>query len=167
MDSRLNTEDLVARQEIVLSRLIEWIKAADTKLTLTLPLSTTMTGALAVLVPPVSGWTVGGGIAASAATFFLILSIIFAALACFPRTSGPLGSLVYFGGIVSKDLDQYCKAVRIQTRVEYLEDLIRQCHRNAQIAERKYTWLQRAMGCMFIALIPWASAIFTLYSGTP
>lgn len=166
MNSEIKMEDLVARQELVLSRLLEWIKAADSRLRLVLPLSTTMLGTLAVLIPPLSGWTVLGGIAASGATFFLALSIAFAAFSSFPRTNGPLGSLIYFGGIVSKDLGQYEAAVKSQTPDEYLEDLVRQSHRNAQIADRKFTWLQRSIGCMFAASVPWALAIFILYSGT-
>lgn len=167
MDLNGNTKDLTARQELALSRVLEWIRAADSRLRLVLPLSTTMLGALAVLVPPFAGWTVLGGIAASAAAFLLVLSIAFAALASFPKTSGPLGSLVYFGGIVSKDLSQYEAAARAQTPDAYLEDLIRQCHRNAQIADRKYAWLQRSIACMFAASAPWAASLFILYSGTP
>lgn len=167
MNLDIETEDLAVRQELVFSRLLEWIRAADSRLRLVLPLSTTMLGTLAVLIPPFSGWTVLGGIAASGATLFLILSIAFAAFASFPRTNGPLGSLVYFGGIVSKDLGQYEAAVKSQTPSQYLEDLIRQCHRNAQIADRKFVWLQRSIGCMFAASIPWGSAIFVLYTGGP
>lgn len=166
MNLEIKIEDLVERQELVLSRLLEWIKAADSRLRLVLPISTTMLGALAVLIPPLSGWTVLGGIAASGATFFLALSITFAAFASFPRTKGPLGSLIYFGGIVSKDLGQYEAAVKSQTLDEYLEDLVRQSHRNAQIADQKFVWLQRSIGCMFAAAVPWALAIFILYSGT-
>lgn len=167
MSSEIKTEDLVARQELVLSRLLEWIRAADSRLRLVLPLSTAMLGALAVLIPPLPGWTVLGGVAAAGAAVFLVLSIAFAAFASFPRTNGPLGSLVYFGGIVSKDLGQYEAAVKAQAPEEYLEDLTRQCHRNAQIADRKFAWLQRSIGCLFAAAAPWTLAIFILYSGAP
>lgn len=165
MDANDEEKDLVARQELVLARLLEWIRAADLRLRLVLPLSTTMLGALALLAPPFADWTCVGGIMALTATSLLVLSIAFAALASFPRTSGPLGSLLYFGGIVSKELDQYKTAVKEQTQEAYLNDLICQCHRNAQIAERKFLWLQRSIGCMFAASAPWVVALFLLYSG--
>lgn len=154
----------ISRAEASLSRILDWIRAADSRLRFVLPLTTAMLGALAVLAPPVSDWTMLGGISASFALFFLVLSIIFSACSSFPRTSGPLGSMIYFGGICSRDLQQYESAFRSMTNEEYLCDLIRQCHRNAQISDRKYAWLQRAIGCLFISAIPWVVAIFELYS---
>lgn len=157
-------EGSVARAEASLSRLLEWIRAADGRLRFVLPLTTAMLGALAVLVPPAANWTMLGGIAAAFAVFFLVLSIAFSACSSFPRTTGPLGSLIYFGGICSRDLQQFEATFREMNAEAYLSDLLKQCHRNAQIAERKYAWLQRAIGCLFVAAIPWAVAIFELYS---
>lgn len=151
--------------ELELERLLSWVKAAESRLALVLPVSTAMLGALAVLVPPPSKWTMAGGIAAAFAVFFLLLSIAFAACASFPRTSGPKGSLLFFGGIAAKGLDQYKAAVRSITSDEYLDDLLTQCHRNAQIAERKYAWVQRSMACLFLAALPWGLSLFILYSG--
>jgi hypothetical protein len=123
-----------------------------------------MLGALSVLAPATTNWTILAAITTSFAAFFLVLSIVFAALASFPRTTGPKGSLIYFGGIVSKDLSQYEAAVRGMTEEGYLDDLIKQCHRNAQIADRKYVWVQRSMASLFISALPWAVSLFLLYS---
>ena len=164
----INLSDVViSRAELELERLLGWVRAAESRLALVLPLSTAMLGALAVLAPPVSKWTVAGGIAASFAAVLLLLSIAFAACASFPRTTGPKGSLIYFGGITAKELSQYKAAVKSMTPEEYFGDLINQCHRNAQIAGRKYTWVQRSMVCLFISALPWGISLFILYSAKP
>ena len=153
--------------ETELARLLDWVRAAESRLALVLPLSTAMLGALAVLAPAASEWTVVAGIATAFAAFFLVLSIAFAALASFPRTTGPKGSLIYFVGITARDLAQYESEIKSLTSESYLDDLIRQCHRNAQIADRKYTWVQRSMACLFIAALPWVISLFILYSEKP
>jgi hypothetical protein len=154
----------ISRTETELARLLEWGRAAESRLALVLPLATAMLGALAVLAPAVNQWPVLGGIVSSFAGLFLVLSILFAAFASFPRTTGPKGSLIYFGGIITRDLNQYEAEVRALTSEAYLADLIRQCHRNAQIAERKYAWMQRSMACLFLATLPWLISLFILYS---
>lgn len=160
-------ETAISRAEAQLDRLLGWVRAAESRLALVLPLSTAMLGALAVLVPPVTKWTVVGGIAAAFAAVLLLLSVIFSACASFPRTTGPKGSILYFGGVAARDLLQYQKAVKSATTEAYLDDLLAQCHRNAQIAERKYAWVQRSMACLFLAALPWGLSLFILYSGRP
>ena len=147
-----------------LDRLLGWVRAAESRLALVLSLSTAMLGVLAALAPTASHWTVGAAVSAAFAAFFLLLSIAFAAFASFPRTTGPKGSLVYFGGISARDLPQYQEAIKSRTPEADLADLLGQCHRNAQIAERKYSWIQRSMACLFIAALPWAVSLFLLYS---
>lgn len=157
----------VARAQSDLDRILGWVRAAESRLALVLPLSTAMLGALAVLMPPANAWTVVGGIASAFAAIFLLLSIGFAACASFPRTTGPKGSLTYFGGIAAKELQQYEEAIKSRTPEADLADLISQCHRNAQIAERKYVWVQRSMACLFIAALPWGLSLLILYSAKP
>ena len=161
MDNQL---DIIELLETELARLLEWVRAAESRLAFILPLSTVMLGALAVLAPRISSWSVYSAIVSSFAVFFLVFSIIFAAIASFPRTIGPKGSLIYFGGIVALDLEQFSSAIDSLTRDKYESDLIKQCHRNAQIAQRKYTWVQRSMACLFISSAPWAISLFLLYS---
>ncbi len=163
----MNEDTAITLAEAELDRLLGWVRAAESRLALVLPLSTAMLGALAVLAPSVSKWVVLGGIMAAFAAVLLFLSILFAACASFPRTSGPKGSLVYFGGIVSRDLSQYKEAVSSVTPQAYLDDLLTQCHRNAQIAERKYAWVQRSMACLLLSALPWGLSLFILYSGRP
>ncbi len=156
---------VIGRAESALARLLEWNRAADARLGFILPLSTAMLGVLAALAPSPGSWSMFGGILIAFSCFFLVLSIVFSALSSFPRTNGPLGSMIYFGGIADKERAHYESGFRALTDDEYLTDLVRQCHRNAQIVEQKFTWIQRAIGCLYVASVPWALGIFELYSG--
>ncbi len=129
-DSKETALLYVSRTETELARLLDWVRAAESRLSMVLPLSTAMLGALAVLAPVASKWTIVAGIAAAFAAFFMVLSIVFAAIASFPRTTGPKGSLIHFGGIVTRDLAEYESQIKSLTSESYLDDLIRQCHRN-------------------------------------
>lgn len=154
----------IERAEDELSRILEWIRSADSRLRFVLPLAIAMLGVISALIPPPSSWTLLGGISASFAVFFLGLSIVFCAFSSFPRTSGPLGSLIYFGGITTRDLAQFERDFRNMSDDEYLTDLLSQCHRNAQIAKAKYAWLQRSIACLFFSLAPWVAGLYELYS---
>ena len=154
----------ISRAETELVRLLDWVRAAESRLALVLPLSTAMLGALAVLVPTTRNSSLFSAIFSSGATLFLILSIAFAAWACFPKTIGPSGSLIFFGTIAAMKLNQYEQEVSSMTSADYLVDVIRQCHRNAQIANYKYAWIQRSMICLLFATPLWVVSIYILSS---
>lgn len=147
-----------------LSRQLKWIQSADTRIALVLPLSTAMLGALSVLSPEVDKWSNLSAISVSFAVLFLSLSIIFSAIASFPRTNGPKSSLIYFVGISDNDTSQYKEAVNEIDEEKYQNDLASQCHVNAQVAIIKYSWVKRSMGCLFLSSFPWAIAVFLLYN---
>lgn len=149
--------------QYILDKQLEWISAADSRLALVLPLSTAMLGALAAYATTPSAWTLMSGIPAAFAIFFLSMSIVFCACASFPRTDGTKGSLVFFGGIVSRDVAQFRSAVKAAQKNDFYEDLVGQCHINAQIAATKFTWVKRGMASMLAAMLPWALAIYQFY----
>jgi hypothetical protein len=154
----------IERAEEELSRVLEWIRSGDSRLRFVLPLAITMLGVISALIPSPSSWTLLGGISASFAVFFLGLSVVFCAFSSFPRTSGPLGSMIYFGGIITRDLKQFDSEFRSMTNEQYLTDLLNQIHRNAQIAQAKFTWLQRSIACLFFSLVPWVVGLYEFYS---
>lgn len=147
----------------ILDRQLAWIAAADSRTALIVPLSTAMLGALAAIAPGRTEWSVAAGISASFAVAFLFLSLLFCAFTSFPRTSGPRGSLVYFGGIASKDPDSYVEELLSSDTDNLQRDFALQCHINAKIAEKKFSWIKRAMGCLLISIIPWAHAVYLVY----
>lgn len=154
------------QMENLLNRQLTWIAAADSRLSLVLPLSTAMLGALAVYAPKPSAWNLASGIPAAFAIFFLSLSILFCAFAFFPRTTGTKGSVIFFEGINARNLEQYRSALASLKEIDYLNDVIQQCHINASIASTKFTWVKRGMGALFASVLPWAYAIYRFYGMT-
>lgn len=92
------------------------------------------------------------------------LSLLYCALATFPQTKGPAGSLIFFGGIASRSPEQHRADVAHLTREAHLADLTAQCHRNAQIASLKYRRVRSGTAWLFIGIAPWIYAIFHLYT---
>lgn len=148
-----------------LARQLLWIQAADGRIALLLPLNTAMLGVLAVLAPAYDYWTVFSAVSSSFAAALLVLSVVFTALAAFPRTEGPKGSLVFFSGIVAREEDQFSAAIESLDDDVYLRDLTSQVYVNAKIASQKFSWVRRAMVCLFLSSIPWTLAIYSLYQG--
>ena len=146
-----------------LERLLRWVGAAESRLAFVFSVSTAMLGAIALAVGDPADWSWLSAAAASPAIVLLLSSIVCSALATFPRTDGKTRSLIFFGYIDSLSLDEYRKLVMSQTESGYRDDLIEQCHRNAQIASSKHAWIRRSMICIFLAAIPWAVALFTIY----
>jgi hypothetical protein len=149
----------------ILDRQLSWIAAADSRATLIVPLSTAMLGALAAVAPRPAEWSVGAGISASFAVVFLFLSLLFCAFTSFPRTDGPKGSLIYFGGIACKDPDSYVEELLSSDAPDLQRDLALQCHINAEIATKKFLWIKRAMGCLLVSIVPWACSVYLIYQG--
>jgi hypothetical protein len=73
--------------------------------------------------------------------------------------------LIYFGGIAKRKEQQYKKEIEDLTEEKYMEDLISQCYRNAEIAAKKYSLIQNSLACLFTASLPWMTSIYFLYTG--
>lgn len=155
----LDTEQL----QYILDKQLNWIAAADSRLSLVLSLSTAMLGAIAVFATGPSSWTLLAGIPGAFAIFFLCLSIIFCACASFPRTSATKDSLIFFNGITSRDLTQFKASVKSAQKSDLLDDLLQQCHINATIASIKFSWVKRGIASMLVAMLPWAFAMYQFY----
>jgi len=152
------------RLETTLQLLLDWIAAADSKTNTLFGFATAMLGVLVAVAPPASGWDLTAALLTGVAALLLATSLLLASLAAFPRTAGPEGSLLYFRGIVTRDAASYLQAVRDASGGDYLEDLANQCHRNAEIADTKFLWIQRAMIALYLSVLPWLAALYFLYT---
>lgn len=155
--------DKINTLEKILDRQLLWISRADARISLVLPLATAMLGVLAALAPRPANWEIFSAILASISAILIVLSIIFASLACFPRAEGPKGSNIFFNGIAGREAGQYQKTMCEISEDEYLEDICCQCHRNAQIAKVKFEWIQKALASLLISMIPWIITVYLLY----
>ena len=161
----INETERIGFLEKNLARQIAWINAADSKISFVFAIDTVMIGLLAAVSPKAAGgWTVAPAIFAAFATVFGLASLIFLSLASFPRTKGPRSSLIFFGGIAQRDADQFRKAASEMSAEAHFNDLCAQCHRNAEIAERKFAWVQRALLALYLSVAPWFVALYLLYN---
>lgn len=159
----MDQQELTERLEANLERLLGWIAAADAKTSTVFAFSTAMLGVFAGLLPRADSWTRLSAFCSLIAAVLLALSLLFSTFAAFPRTSGPRGSLLFFGGIADRTAESYLQDLKAASHDTYLEDLARQCHRNAQIAQSKYAWVRRAMAALYLSVLPWIAGIFLLY----
>ncbi|NGP88859.1 Pycsar system effector family protein [Fodinibius halophilus] len=153
----------IEKAELSLSRMLEWVRASESRISIIFSISTAMIGVVIVLLKTadsVDCWGLGLGIVTLA---LLLTTVAISAIAILPETEGP-GSFIYFGAIAKKQADQYTEEFKALSDEEYLDDLLAQCHRNAEIANKKYKWVQRSMGCLFLSIVPWLLSIYLLYS---
>ncbi|MDD5774066.1 MAG: DUF5706 domain-containing protein [bacterium] len=142
---------------------LEWIKAADSKVSPIFAINVAMLGLIVALIKTVTLWTIGPAIISTLSLIPLALSIGFLAFAMFPRLSGPKGSNVFFGEITKKAETVYLNEMKTLNDEKYENDLLSQVYRNAEIAETKYAYVKLAFISSFISVPFWLLAIYLLY----
>jgi hypothetical protein len=154
----LNTSN-IRRLENTLQLQLQWIEAAESRITIILPLSVAMLGSLAFLFSG-SNITISAIAFGFIAALMLTLSVIFAGSAFFPRTDSPNDSGIYFGTIAKKKLPEYRSSAVNTSLDDYTEDLIHQIHVNASIASIKYKRFRHSIFSLAIAFVPWCVALY-------
>ena len=163
----MNDNERIGFLEGNLARQLSWIGAADSKTAFAFAVNTAMLGLLAAVSPKVvNGWMLAPAIFAAFAAALSLASLLFLSLASFPRTKGPKRSLLFFGSIAQRDVGQFTEAACQISAEAYVDDLCMQCHRNAEIADRKFTWVQRAFVALYLSVVPWCLAVYLLYNST-
>ena len=157
--SELSTE----RLEASLERQLRWVAATESRIALIVPLATALFGSVAIKYHAFS--TVSSLVRFScwAALILLSATIVFAAIAIFPRTKGPKRSLVFFGGIAGRTLSSFREEISVLSEADYRHDIVGQIHINARIAAIKYSWIKRSMMLLIFSLAPWALSVAWLY----
>jgi len=148
----------------ILSRNLEWVRAADSKMAPILAIDTAMLGVLVTFSAKVPSWSMPIFVACAIATGLLLISIGYLIAVSFPRLSGPQNSLIFFGEISNLSLDNYQERLNNLTQSELDTDFAQQCHRNAEIANTKFRWARRAMIALYLSLIPWLASLYLLYT---
>jgi hypothetical protein len=143
-----------------LARLLDWISRTDSKSSLVLGVDMAMLGVLASLAPPLKNLSLFLTIISGAATGFLIGSLVCIYNVNYPRTKGPLKSLIYFGAIAGQTFNEYQQAFAKRSEAEYLNDLLEQCHRNSEIITLKFKALKWAYRSLLIAVPLWMAALY-------
>jgi hypothetical protein len=152
-------------QEKGLEQVSDWIRAADGKIGTLLAMDAAMVGTLIAIAGRPGGWTQWTGYWIALGSTALLSSLLMVAFATFPQLSGRAKSLIFFGDVASLTLSDYATRIANRTRRKYLDDLTGQCHRNSEIAVRKYLWIRRATLALLIGVIPWLVALFLVVGG--
>lgn len=165
----MDTEREITIQEKVLQRHLDWVKAAETKAQICIPINLAMIGALLALTPGYKLVHPGHFQNLAMGIVLPSLSLVFIFFTFIPQkkpAQGTKPSLIFWGGITKYETEpQYVGELRQRTSETYLADLNTQVYVNARIAKRKYDRVHWAMNLLFAGLVPWLAAAFLLYRG--
>jgi hypothetical protein len=147
----------------ILSKNLSWIAAADSKGTHLFAIDSAMLALMLAIATKASVLTPWALVFSFSATVPLFLSVVLIVLATFPRIKGPKDSLIYFGGIASYDENHYVEEILKITYDGLLEEIARQCHRNANVAKEKYVFVRRSATATFISFPFWLLAMWQMF----
>lgn len=146
----------------IFERTLGWIEAAELKLGIVISIQIATLGGLAAAYASAGTKTPAEFGCALAAAIISVCVVFFAAVALWPRTTGPVVSLLYFGRIKELSLSEYGSKLKTMSEADFVDDIARQIHRNSEIAVIKFRWLSRAIEWSFISGAAWAIAIALL-----
>lgn len=147
----------------ILSLQLDWIRNADAKVSPIFAIDVAMLGVSAALAKAISSWTIWAAVTGAVSSLLLLSSILMLAFVSFPRTEGPKGSNIFFGGIAQQDLTKFTDGLPNTTDEDSQRDLATQIYRNAEIASSKYSFLKWAFILMFLGMPFWLVSVFFLY----
>ena len=152
--------------EANLARQIEAIRAADVKIALLVPTTTAMLGVLAALLRNARHIEAAQMAVVCLSAAPLLVAFAMMATGVIPRLrdSGS-SSLLFFGGIATRQPEAARDAMLSLSPQAYLADLAGQCTVTAGIARTKHQHVRRAYLAFFLALPFWLVAVYVLNSG--
>ncbi len=159
----MDTPRRITMMELTLTRQLKTNVAADNKVATLIGINTTMLAVLAALITRPEGLSIWLILLAAASAFGLLMGLLFLSLSSVPRTSRGSFSIIFFGSIAKQKRDAYAETVKTMSQEDYLDDLIRQTHRTAEIASQKYRWIQRAQVAWYASILPWLLTVYGLY----
>jgi hypothetical protein len=154
-----------------LSRVHEWIKAADEKVSIWIAFQGII---ITIATPYFSSQIVPKMIEHSCITIglsflgaaFLAISLYKSISAIIPRLKTKAGkkSVIYFGHIAGMSLAEYENALNVYTEQEYEQDLRKQIHISSQIALRKHKEFRASILTFFGSVLAIVIVIFLINS---
>ncbi|MCE9619069.1 MAG: DUF5706 domain-containing protein [Planctomycetes bacterium] len=158
---------VIDRNEKVLDRTQEAIRAADTKTGILVAVATAMVGATLLCIPAPEYRNSNMLIIAFAAIALPVFQMMWCLHTTIPHNNAKKTSLIYYGEICQKTLEDFVKDAANADDVVYQEDLLNQVHRNSQIASAKHGHLKIGLGMMWWAIPIWGVlTCLLLYLGT-
>lgn len=134
----MNEDERIRVAECNLNRILDWVGRIDAKSSVVLGINTAMLGVLAGLAPAPHLWTKTTIAIAVIGVLCPIASLCCVYFVNYPQTKGPVSSLNFFGGIAKRSFREYETAFMKCSTADHLSDVLEQCHRNAEIVNRKF-----------------------------
>ncbi len=157
---QINFENTIEQAESSLRRELDWIGRHDTRSAFAAGLAIAMLGVLANASASIVNWiwytyTIFG---VAAVLLFMSLALIY--FSQYPKTESRNSSLIFFGTVGALKFDEFTKKFKEMNKEEYLDDLLYQIHINAEILNKKFSYLKYSLRLLAIAIIPWLVAIY-------
>ncbi len=146
-----------------LSRQLDWIRAADTKVAPVMFITSSMLGAAAAVLSRAETIYAVTLLLAVLTIIPLLCTLFFIAMANFPRFNPDTGSIIFFEAINKAGLSAFEQKAKDITEEEYFRDLSAMCYNSAHIATLKFRHLKKATIFLFIAIIPWVALIYNIF----
>jgi hypothetical protein len=146
-----------------LGRQIDWIGRVDVKAGILLGTLTAMLGVLFGINPKVGSMSTAQQALSLITLLILGGGCVYVLLTQFPRTAPPTEkapSLLFFGTICARASDAYLREFKSMTPEQYLDDLLRQAHRNGEIVQSKFENLQIGYTLFWFGLLFWLLAVY-------
>ncbi len=156
---------IVQTQERALDRISDWIRAADSKTAPVLAIDTAMIATIVALAARPAAWTQWSVVWIALGSAFLLASLLMIAFAVSPQLAPRKPSLIFFGDIAALPPAEYATRIGGRSPSAYLDDLEAQCHRNSEIAVRRYRWIRYATIALLIGVVPWLFSLFLIIQG--
>ncbi len=160
--NEMSPADKIHVAEQCLARQLDWIKAVEAKVSVLVAMNVATLGVLVTRIPeqPNNWWLVGLFAFLGGGCF--VTSLVFCLLASFPRTKSPNLSLLFFGSISDHSSEEYTKRFGSLTENDYLDDVLKQVYRNAEIAGVKFGNVKCATGFLLGGILPWLVSLYVM-----
>ena len=100
-------------------------------------------------------WNVSAVVTGMLAGALVGKSLYFIVRSQFPHLNAPNDSLIFFVTVASRPRTTFMNEFREMTDEKYLEDLLHQCHVNADILTKKFNAMKGAFFSMIASVAPW------------
>ena len=161
----MTVKERIQRQEKILDRQLEWVRAADAKVPPMVVLNAAMLASIAATAPSIDSMEIPVMILAGCFLASSLSSFIFLVKSLTPEEDNKIKSVVYFCGIVELDC-MYDSTMKELTDEAYLLDLIRQSSINARIARTKFVDIKIATFFVVMAIGFWLTTLYVFLGGT-
>lgn len=149
----------------ILDRNIAWIAAAESKVAFVVGIATAMFAGLATAYSDATTVSDLEVITALFAALLLATSVAFGAMVVRSQIHGPARSLIFFGRIARRTVEEYRHTFSATEQSTWIDDFADQIHRNAEIADDKHSWARRATITLMFAGAFWTIAVAMLVRG--